>query len=254
MNYRVSVSEDFMGPSFNSFANCAEGARPISGGIDLEGSAATSLMGATYPALEVSRIWRSVGRNEGVGAMDMSFFAVCRALDPGAFRFRSETKPVNPGKRRSVRAPCPNGFRAIGGGLEFGQGLAVATAPYDGRDPDKKPDDGWRARAVNGAPSQAELTAHVSCREAGTWTLAYEREAFLVGGGSSALSTAICEEGAATGGGGTIAGPGAVRLHEAYPVDFGDVEDTIPENGWQLSVRNSSMGSAEAVVHAVCKT
>ena len=255
MNYRANIAEDFVGSGYNSFVNCLEGDRPISGGVDLGNSATASRMGGTYPVDEDGFIWRSAGYNLVGGMMDLSFFGICRESDPSMMKFRSATKSFNPDKKRTVRVACPDGFRAIGGGIEAANPLVAATVPYDAGDPDKKPDDGWRATAVNAFGAKADLTAHVSCRKAESWDLKYKSEGFSVGDTASAAASTICQPGAAVTGGGTaIAGPGgSVRVHETFPVDFGDVENTTPEDGWQGNVRNDGMSSAQAVTHAICR-
>ena len=57
-----------------------------------------------------------------------------------------------------------------------------------------------------------------------------------------------------TGGGASISGPaGLVRLHETYPADLGDMDDT-PSDGWTTSVRNESVDTAAGVFYAICKS
>jgi hypothetical protein len=255
MNYRVSIFEDFSGPAFNSFAACLDGDRPISGGIDLEGTGNASRMGGTYPAKEGSiRLWRSQGLNLVGGMMDMSFFAICREIDASLMKLRSVTRPFNPGKKRTVKVACPDGFRAIGGGIESPEPLVTATVPYDAGDNDKKPDDGWKAAAVNASAVERDLTAHVSCRKAGSWELHYENLDFGIGGGLTASAGVLCTPGDLTGGGASIAGPdGTVRVHESFPIDAGDAGNVTPADGWHGSLTNGEMGSTSGTVHAICK-
>jgi hypothetical protein len=187
--------------------------------------------------------------------MDMSFFAICREIDTSAMKFRTETRPFNPAKRRTVKVACPDGFRAIGGGIEAPDPLVSATVPYDGGDGDDKPDDGWKATAVNLDAIKRDLTAHVSCRKAGGWDLKYEIAGIGLGSGTSGSAGTMCPAGAAVTGGGTaIAGPaGAVRVHESFPIDAGDAGNDTPEDGWHGSLTNTSVGSATGVIHAICK-
>ena len=172
-----------MGSGLNSFANCLEGDRPIAGGINLSGSAATSRMGSTYPAKEGSHLWRASGLNLVAGSIDMSFFAICRQIQPDVSKFRSATRSVKAGKRRTVKAACPDGFQVTGGGIEGSNPLIAATVPYDGKDSGKKPDDGWKATAFNPDAAAEDLTAFASCRKAGTWDLKYLRVENPVGAG-----------------------------------------------------------------------
>jgi hypothetical protein len=255
LNYRVNISPDFVGASFDSFVSCLDGSRPVAGGIDLEGSATTSRMGSTYPAKEGDlRMWRSAGHNLGAGSMDMSFFAVCREVQPRLSTFRRADRPFPVDKRRTVRAACPDGFRVTGGGVHAVNPLVSASAPYDGRDADAHPDDGWKATAKNLFPQPDELTAFASCRKAGTWDLEYVKGQSTVSGGLVVDGDIPCLDGAVTGGGASITGPsGLVRLHETYPSDAGDLNE-VPADAWFASVRNGAMSTVPAVLYAICKT
>lgn len=118
LNYRVNVSDDFVGSGLSSFVVCLDGDRPIAGGIDLEGSGATGRMGSTNPSKEGDfRLWRSAGFNLAGGTKDMSFFGICRQAQARVMKFRAATRAFNPGKRRTVKAACPEGFRVVGGGI-----------------------------------------------------------------------------------------------------------------------------------------
>jgi hypothetical protein len=255
LNYRVSVAEDFVGNSFNSFVACLDGARPIAGGIDLEFSAELARMGSTYPAQEGDLLeWRSQGYNLLGGTMDMSFFAVCRKVEPSMWKFRSASKPVASAAIETVKAACKPGFEVTGGGLQSANPRVLASAPYDGGDKDKKPDDGWKATALNDDPSARDLLAYASCRKAGTWDLQYlKTKQQAIGSDASAASTDVCTDGVVTGGGASIVGTtGLTRLHESYPADFGDADET-PADAWTSSLRNGSGAATSGTFYAICK-
>jgi hypothetical protein len=187
--------------------------------------------------------------------IDMSFFAVCRKAQPQLSKLRSAAKPVEPNERRTVRSRCPDGFQVTGGGLEAPNPIPSASGPYDGKDRDKKPDDGWKATAVNSSAQPADLVTWASCRKAGSWDLEYRKGEFPVGGGGSVSTTSLCPNGVVTGGGGAIRGPsGLVRIHETFPADDGSDADETPADGWTTSLRNGDMGTAEGVAYAICKT
>ena len=257
LNYRVNIAEDYPGTTpFDSFAACADGDRPISGGIDLELSAGQSRMGGTYPAQEGELYeWRSVGTNLLGGSMDMSFFAVCRKLEPGVMKFRSAAKPLDGTQRKSVKAACPKGFEVTGGGVHAPADLLIqATAPYDGKDSDHKPDDGWKATAIPNFDTDADLLAYASCRRASSWDLKYVKEKVVVGSNSEGVGTEVCTDGVVTGGGGSIVGDGGLtRMHETYPADVGDGDDT-PADGWTTSFRNGGASATNFTDYAICKT
>lgn len=60
-----------------------------------------------------------------------------------------------------VQAKCPKGTRVSAGGFELGPDIR-ASAPYDGKDADKAPDDGWRIIAQDGTGG-GSATVHAVC-------------------------------------------------------------------------------------------
>jgi hypothetical protein len=255
INYRGKLFPDFPVGAFSSFAGCADGGAAIGGGGEIEGLGSQGMMGPTYRAVEgETEFWRTGLRNLAGGAKDMRFFAICKQSGKSGLRFvTKKRKNVQPGQQRSVRARCPDGYRVIGGGIFLPEPSVTATRPFDGRDRDPKPDDGWKASAVNNDPIERTLEARATCRKAGTWKLAYRSVGVGVGGGGTSLAAQLCAEGAVVGGGASITGPtGTVRLHESYPHDGAD-GDAAPDDGWSAGLTNLGMGKASGRVHAICK-
>lgn len=71
-----------------------------------------------------------------------------------------------PARQRTRRvAHCPAGTQATGGGVrttgESAADAVVVSAPYDSRDRDRRPDDGWVGVVVTGASDQLMVTSAV---------------------------------------------------------------------------------------------
>jgi hypothetical protein len=95
------------------------------------------------------------------------------ALAPGAAAdvdvLRGMLKPVGPSEQVSQRVPCPDGLRVVGGGA-YTSGSSLEdevsdSAPFDGKDADAKPDDGWIG-AVNGGGEPEEMRTWAICTDA----------------------------------------------------------------------------------------
>lgn len=256
LNYRVNLVEDYVGTApLDSFVACRDGDRPIAGGVDVELPDGQARIGGTYPAQEGGvREWRSVGQNLLGGDMDMSFFAVCRKVEPSLTRFPSAIRTFASGEMKSLKAACPNGFEVTGGGVRGPNPSIMGSVPYDAKDHDHKPDDGWKVTAVNSQSGiEEELQAFASCRRAGDWDLSYVKEKLTIGTDATGEATEICTHGVVTGGGASITGEnGLTRMLETYPADFGD-SDTTPADGWTSSLRNGSASATDGVAHAVCR-
>jgi hypothetical protein len=255
INYHGKLFPDSPVGSFGSFAGCADGDAVIGGGGEIEGLGSQGAMGSTYWAAEGGpRFWRTSLRNVAGGAKDMRFFAICKKSGNSGLRFvTKKRRNVQPGEKRSVKARCPDGYRVIGGGIFLASPSVTATLPFDGRDRDSKPDDGWKASGVNNDAIARTLEARAVCRKAGTWKLAYASVGVGVAGGTTSLSGQLCAEGTVVGGGASITGPtGTVRIHESYPHDGADA-DIAPDDAWFAGLTNLEMAQASGRVHAICK-
>lgn len=99
--------------------------------------------------------------------------AATAALAPGAAAdvdvLRGKFKPVGPGEQVSQKVRCPDGLRVSGGGV-YTTGASLEdevsdSAPFDGKDADAKPDDGWIG-AVNGGAEPEAMRTWAICTDA----------------------------------------------------------------------------------------
>ena len=243
---------DFGVGGFDSFAACVDDGVVISGGGNIEGSGTQGRMRSTYRAVEGGfSEWRTSLVNLSGAAKDMSFFAICKESGMNGLKYVTAKRSLEPDQRRSVKAKCPDGYRVVGGGIFLPDPVVSATAPYDGRDNDSKPDDGWKATAVNNQAIERKLKAQAVCRKAGTWKLAYKSTGVGAAGGTTASAGVLCTEGTVVGGGALIKGPkDEVRLQESYPADTGGADTP---DGWSAGLTNLGASQASGAVHAICK-
>jgi hypothetical protein len=110
--------------------------------------------------------WRGTAHDTAAGTGLFSMHVVC-ARD---VRLRYAKRPavgVPSGEPVVRRVPCRRSEHVVGGGGRISgpadQGRLVVSAPYDGRDPGRVPDDGWRVRAYNVGGADKSLTAFAIC-------------------------------------------------------------------------------------------
>jgi hypothetical protein len=253
INYRGKLSADFPVGGFDSFAGCVDDSVVIGGGGDIEGLGTQGRLRATYRSVNgfSPNSWRTALVNLSGGTKDMSFFAICKESGKRGLKYVTAKRKFEPGQRRSVKAKCPDGYRVLGGGIYSVDPIVTTTAPFDGKDDDSKPDDGWKATAVNNHALEQKLEAQAVCRKSGTWQLAYKSTGVGAAGNTTASAGVLCIEGTVVGGGASINGPkGDVRLQESYPKDSGGADTP---DGWSAGLTNLGADQASGAVHAICK-
>jgi hypothetical protein len=72
-------------------------------------------------------------------------------IEPGTFkvRYAEERATIPNGETRVLKADCPGKSKVAGGGFGLAASNALASQPFDDRDRNKAPDDGWKAKLVN---------------------------------------------------------------------------------------------------------
>jgi hypothetical protein len=146
----------------------------LGGGVRLIGDEADWLLNSTYPIDNGTDAdsfpddaWQAYVAYGGSSPSSYLVDIVCGEELP---TYSSKDAPLaspNPFSTAKATARCPKSRHVTGGGaLISGQILeayVLASYPIDGKDKDKAPDDGWRARAVNTDGSSKTLTAHAAC-------------------------------------------------------------------------------------------
>lgn len=136
----------------------------------------------------------------------------------------TEAQTIKGQKTTEIKATCPGKTHVLSGGLEtnggYGQ-LSHVGIPFDGKDKDKQPDDGWLIKATGlGSVDKQKVTANAVCSKLKP---KYKTDKSSIGAGSEARIEIDC--GSLTPVGGGVLGK--VTTNSAYPdggtwVTYGD--------------------------------
>ena len=268
LNYRVSQSDDFMGSGFNSFVSCVGNDSAVAGGVEMSGTGLQGRMGSSQPEPKGGGFahakgggfahgagdWRSTATDLTQPQTDIGFYAVCKKSGADGLKYRTRTRSVKPAAEKTVKAPCPDGYQVIGGGLVSADPVVVGTVPFDSGDGNAKQDDGWKVRVVSDYGLKTDVDAIAVCLESGTWDLAYEdggaNHNIFLDPNSTLLFERPCDVGdSVIGGGGEILGPATNgRIHESYP---GSVMP--PDGGWSVGLTNMTASTVTGRAYAICR-
>lgn len=178
-------------------------------------------------------------------------------IEPPSLVYRGASAPLKAGAiGKSVVAKCPKGTRVIGGGAQVlddsGASRLVGSHPFDGRDADRKPDDGWRAVATNLTPVGTHLNVWAVCDEAKGFAYRYVKsKAKLPAGQMTVIASCAATESVA-GGGALIKGKAAhLHLVMSHPADD-LIRDGTPDNGWSATGENNTTRTYELSTWAIC--
>jgi hypothetical protein len=193
--------------------------------------------------------WTSGINNLGAGAKTLVGYAIC-ARPRGIVRNTKVLEAPVTLTSMTVKAPCPAGSSVLGGGFDtnYNDSRPIESAPYDGGDRGRVPDDGWRGRAVVGDTRDFQVTA-ICLKGRAQRRLVYRERTDEATG--NLYARAKCPDGAAaTGGGAAIDGGGSAFINSTYPDDVNG--DGTPEDAW--STFGHSTSSAALTTFAVCRT
>jgi hypothetical protein len=162
------TSTDMLGTSqYNAGFSCNPG-ESLSGGVtSADGDV---LVSGLFPDDGQSDIfdWVDSYQNVSSTTTTVQSSVVCSA-DYAVERMTADVK-AKPGSAAKAIAECGHGEAIAGGGLwmsvnGIGQDdvSAQATRPWDSKDKDKTPDDGWFAKSFNGTGAKVTLTSYASC-------------------------------------------------------------------------------------------
>lgn len=153
---------------------CKEGSA-VSGGVMTVGDDASHFsLNASFPidtTADADTVpdngWRSYVDYAGPGGDTVHFSGTC--LAGWALTYTKATISVPAKTALSTKATCPSGSIAVGGGVhvpgETELSHVIASRPWDGKDRNKAPEDGWRAGVRNEAPHSLSITVHAVCRD-----------------------------------------------------------------------------------------
>jgi hypothetical protein len=182
--------------------------------------------------------------------------AICRKAGYGPLVYKSRSsEPVQPGGQGSNRVKCPRHSGLIGGGTATASDVNLTvSAPFDGRDPDHRPDDGWRARGRNNSSSNPmDLHVFAICLKT-PGKLTYRKATDKLAAGAARNLRASCPRHTAiTDGGMALArNPAARFIHSLRPQDSGRDSNSTPDDRWSAVAVNNGDSKARATTYAIC--
>jgi hypothetical protein len=177
----------------------------------------------------------SIGSSVDAAVKQTSYFTYVTKSDTAVTR-----------KQTAKRAPCPAGTTVLGGGVYTGgSGLndeVASSAPYDGPDADRVPDDGWVGE-INAGSSDRSMTTYAIC--APFSGIEYRKNDFSALAGNQRRATVRCPEGTRSYGGGVLTKGSStdVTLAISWPGGFKEASAMI---------NNLSEKKVDATVYAIC--
>src|SRR5262249_16220989 len=153
-----------------------------------------------------------------------------------------------------AKATCPAGTKVAGGGVSASRAdilvEVASTAPFDGRDRNSKPENGWEGKLNNETTDTVFMRAHAICADRGDFT--YHETSNRLWAHSKAKDSVGWGGGFPTGGGVFITGTDAgLEVGDTVPTDSPD-SNTEPDNGWRGTANNESDSGRVLQVTAIC--
>lgn len=165
----------------------------------------------------------------------------------GGLKYVTENARLKGHETVTATAACPSGRRVIGGGERTNAGINAVrlgqTFPYDGGDQGRKPDDGWRVRAINGSSFAQKLKITAVC---GDLKVSYRKHKFDVPATNQRDDEVSCPNGTFALSGGVEAGKKTMMyLNSTFP------SEGTGATAWGGYVDNVGPAT-EATTHVVC--
>jgi hypothetical protein len=169
------------------------------------------------------------------------------AMAGEGLQYRTRSAEAAPGSTETATAPCPKGTHVLGGGgdlgAEYGSALLSHSYPYDGRDGDTRPDDGWKAKG-SALDRFVRVSASAICAP---FLPRYRRASFEVDPAAALTEVEVPCGGQLEVVSGGSQGPVAVRQADGRPVDHGASGDDF-----ELGFDNVAGASRRVTGFAIC--
>ena len=194
-----------------------------------------------------------------VGSLMAAPTAGAITYDSGGLVYRvSAEQPLPARARTTKRVSCPRGTKVVSGGVVADGGIfmAVATsAPFDGDDADRKPDDGWIGAARNRSDTAYMMQTYAICARTGDF-IYVKSQSFDVPSGTERTDRGVecpTQEMQVVGGGAKLSGSGdLIELASSSPSDGDDTPDIDRDDGWFVGANNESGRTQHMRVFAIC--
>jgi len=172
----------------------------------------------------------------------------------GGYTYVSDSTVIPGPSAGTIEATCPAGTHAIGGGGDdgrFGFDANIHTsAPYDGADAGRAPDDGWRLRSATTATGPGTIEVFVICQPE---VPSYATKSVKVAAGQGDTAKADCEAGLHVAAGGVSAGGGIASVIIGATAPFDDADaNTTSDDGWRTKAGNVGNEARNVTAYAIC--
>jgi hypothetical protein len=229
--------------------SCEAGTKATGGGFD-----SSSLLAATAAwSFPFPTSWRTYQYHSGSGMQTATGFLICK---DAKLRYPERDVKVKVNKTETAQVSCPDAMHAAGGGgLIDGPsntGRLNSSYPFDDGDRGKRPDDGWRTRAINDGGGANYLKAVVVCQRKQPRYVPASNDLIAP---NTAASFPLCRDSEhVIGVGAKLAGAaGASKLHILRPWDNGSEPGTLPDDGTAATATNLSGANKKLTAYAICE-
>ncbi len=179
-------------------------------------------------------------------------FAIC---NKGARSVESKQRTLKATTTRKLSANCDADRHVIGGGALISGPLSAARVnsshPVDSKDAGRKPDDGWKARAVNLLSSDLDFEVFAICANRQP---TYKKTKLALGPSGTSGNSVFCPPGKVVLSGGIkLNGPAdETEIHFVAPRDGPDDGDLL-DDGWLANAGNEAGGTQKTLTaYALC--
>lgn len=171
----------------------------------------------------------------------------------GPYRYVQENVDIPDSNQAEHRVYCPGKTQVYGGGLQVSDVSVNAemagSAPFDGPDNDRIPDDGWVGRANPGPLPGGNFTTFAVCASHRKMSYGKAKIVAPSGARTSAYGTCSTEGPVVMGGGVLMRGSSTdVTIAESYPAGNRDAK-----SAWEVAVNNTSGAEAKGKIWVSCR-
>lgn len=185
-------------------------------------------------------------------SIDIKGYAICDGQKPAVVE---KSFVAGPSGLTSKKAKCPADRHVVGGGgsIFLNNGYLLGSRPFDGKDSDSAPDDGWKVTYDNLQAEELDADAFALCAKAKPAYREFTSDSIAAGqqGSARASCPASGKKKFLVGGGhSTPAQTITSRINASNP--FLDFNDQAPSRSWiaYMDVRFGSPVTLTA--HAIC--
>jgi hypothetical protein len=191
----------------------------------------------------------------GVGTLALLVSVLAPAVAPAAVQqldyisYVSVSKQAPASRQTAVVSRCPAGTVVLGGGVSHSGGgvddEVATTAPFDGRDRDRRPDDGWIGE-VNLGSTGLTITAYAICGPFGG--INYPSRAKTVRARTRGRIFVACPEGH------TLVGGGVRTVGTSTRTVVAETTRDLTQfpNRWRGAVNNGLRKGTTFTAYAIC--